>query len=110
MRHLTLLFVLSLIALYRAASLAVDSFPLNGADISSLLVLESQGITFSENGRVEPFERILAKHNFKLARIRVWTADNYTQSYGIALAKRVKASGMKILLDLHYSDTCECLV
>lgn len=54
-----------------------------------------------------PFEKILSNHGFELARIRIWTAGTYTQSYALALAKRAKAAGMKILIDLHYSDTCE---
>ena len=89
--------------------LQVLSLPLNGADISSLPLLESQGIRYSDGGSVKPFETILAGHGFSLARIRVWTAGTYTQSYALSLAKRAKAAGMKILVDLHYSDTCKRL-
>ena len=89
--------------------LRVLSLPLNGADISSLPLLESQGIKYSDGGAVKPFEQILSSHGFELARIRVWTAGTYTQSYAIALAKRAKAVGMKVLIDLHYSDTCMSL-
>lgn len=87
-------------------ALRVLSLPLNGADFSSLSLLESQGIHYTDSGSVQPFERILANHGFELARIRVWTAGTYTQNYALALAKRAKAAGMKILIDLHYSDTC----
>ncbi|KAI5116213.1 hypothetical protein M0805_005929 [Coniferiporia weirii] len=83
----------------------VLALSLNGADISSLPLLESQGLSYSDGGTTKPFETILASHGFKLARIRVWTAGTYTQSYALALAKRAKAAGMKILVDLHYSDT-----
>lgn len=86
--------------------LAHAALPLNGADISSLPMLEGQGIKYSDGGVVKPFEQILASHGHKLARIRVWTAGTYTQSYAISLAKRAKAAGLKILVDLHYSDTC----
>ncbi|EKM51618.1 glycoside hydrolase family 53 protein [Phanerochaete carnosa HHB-10118-sp] len=85
--------------------LQILALPLNGADFSSLSLLESQGIIYKDNGVVKPFEQILASHGFELARIRVWTAGTYTQSYALALAKRAKAAGMKILIDLHYSDT-----
>ncbi|THH07478.1 hypothetical protein EW145_g3352 [Phellinidium pouzarii] len=78
---------------------------LNGADISSLPLLESQGISYSDGGITKPFEIILAEHGFNLARIRIWTAGPYTQSYALALAKRAQTAGMKILVDLHYSDT-----
>lgn len=88
-------------------ALQVFGLPLNGADISSLPLLESQGIKYSDSGSVKPFETILAGHGFSLARIRVWTAGTYTQSYALTLAKRAKAAGMKILIDLHYSDTCK---
>ena len=90
--------------------LNVLSLPLNGADFSSLSLLESQGIRYTDNGAVRPFEQILASHGFELARIRVWTAGTYTQSYALTLAKRAKAAGMKVLIDLHYSDTCAYLM
>ena len=86
--------------------LHILALPLNGADFSSLSLLESQGITYKDDGAVKPFEQILSSHGFELARIRVWTAGTYTQNYALALAKRAKAAGMKILIDLHYSDTC----
>lgn len=88
------------------STLSVLALSLNGADFSSLAMLESEGQSYSENGSIQPFERILAGNGFELARIRVWTAGTYTQSYALALAKRAKAVGMKVLIDLHYSDTC----
>ncbi|KAH8109677.1 arabinogalactan endo-1,4-beta-galactosidase [Phellopilus nigrolimitatus] len=83
------------------------SLSINGADISSLPLLESGGLSYSESdgGLTKPFETILSSHGFNLARIRVWTAGTYTQTYALALAKRAKFVGMKILVDLHYSDT-----
>ena len=86
------------------------SLALNGADFSSLAVLEQQGIHYTDNGATKPFETILASHGFNLARIRVWTAGDYTTDYALALAKRAKSAGMKILIDLHYSDTCESIL
>ena len=90
------------------SAVSVLSLSLNGADFSSLALLESEGINYSENGVTEKFEQILANNGFEVARIRVWTAGTYTQDYALALAKRAKAVGMKVLIDLHYSDTCEC--
>ena len=90
------------------ANFALAALPLNGADISSLPMLESQGISYTDGGSRKAFESILSSHGFKLARIRVWTAGTYTQDYAINLARRAKNAGMKILVDLHYSDTCEC--
>ncbi|EJC99940.1 arabinogalactan endo-1,4-beta-galactosidase [Fomitiporia mediterranea MF3/22] len=95
-------FVLPLLSF---VSFSLAALTLNGADFSSLSLLESQGISYTDGGSKRPFETILSDHGFKLARIRIWTAGTYTQDYGIALAKRAKAAGMKILVDLHYSDT-----
>jgi arabinogalactan endo-1,4-beta-galactosidase len=94
-------------ALLAFCQVAALSLPFNGADISSLPLLESQGISYSDNGQKKAFETILSQHGFKVARIRIWTAGTYSQSYAINLARRAKAAGMKVLIDLHYSDTCK---
>ncbi|KAF2457284.1 Arabinogalactan endo-1,4-beta-galactosidase [Lineolata rhizophorae] len=60
----------------------------NGADISSLLMLERQGRTFMrENGEVNPPD------------------GNYNLDYNVELARRVRAAKMSVYIDLHYSDT-----
>ncbi|THH13263.1 hypothetical protein EUX98_g9746, partial [Antrodiella citrinella] len=76
-----------------------------GSDFSSLAIVEKSGVSFSDNGRVTPFETILKNHGSNTARIRVWTAGDYSLSYGLQLAKRVKAAGMTLIVDLHLSDT-----
>lgn len=78
----------------------------HGADISSLLVVESEGVSFSDNGKISPFEDIMKDHGGNTVRIRVWTAGQYITSYGLELAKRVKAAGLTLIVDLHLSDTC----
>lgn len=78
----------------------------HGADISSLLVVEGQGVHYTDGGAQKPFETILASHGANIARIRVWTAGDYTLAKSLELAKRAKAAGMALLIDLHYSDTC----
>lgn len=78
----------------------------HGADISSLVVVEDSGIKYSDGGSVAPFETILHNHGLNTARIRVWTAGQYDLDYALALGKRVKAAGMTLHIDLHYSDTC----
>lgn len=80
------------------------------ADFTSLPLVESEGHTYSDGGSTKPFESILASHGCNTARIRVWTSGQYQLSYGLALAKRVKAAGMTLAVDLHFSDTCECFV
>ncbi|KAI0638409.1 arabinogalactan endo-1,4-beta-galactosidase [Trametes polyzona] len=75
------------------------------ADISSLVVVENSGVRYSDGGKVTPFETILRNHGANTVRIRIWTAGQYNLQYGLALAKRVKAAGLTLVVDLHYSDT-----
>jgi len=82
----------------------------HGADFSSLVNLEESGLVYKDasSRKDATFETILHNHGTNLARIRVWTSTNsseYSLNYGLALAKRVKAAGMDVLVDLHYSDT-----
>lgn len=76
------------------------------ADFSSLAVVEQSGARFSDNGQQLPFETILKNHGCNTARIRVWTTGQYNTAYALSLAKRVKAAGMTLVVDLHFSDTC----
>ncbi|KAJ3535445.1 hypothetical protein NM688_g6978 [Phlebia brevispora] len=75
------------------------------ADISSLAVVEQQGMHYTDNGQTKPFEDIITSHGANAARVRVWTAGQYDLSYALALGKRVKAAGMTLVVDLHFSDT-----
>lgn len=83
------------------------SLTYKGADFSSLPLVESEGYSYSDDGTTEAFETILANHDCNTARIRVWTSGDYDLDYGLSLAKRVVAAGMTLVVDLHYSDTCE---
>ncbi len=79
-----------------------------GHDLSTLIQLEDVGKTFSEAGVTAPAEQILKRHNANLVRLRLWVNpeqnfNNLAQVKRMAL--RIKAAGMKFLLDLHYSDT-----
>ena len=87
-----------------------------GADISFLPELEYKGIKFSDNGKEKDALQILKDHKFNYIRLRIFNnpaADSgYSPKLGfcdlehtMAMAKRVKAAGMKLLLDFHYSDT-----
>ncbi|EIM87864.1 arabinogalactan endo-1,4-beta-galactosidase [Stereum hirsutum FP-91666 SS1] len=81
------------------------SLTYKAADFTSLPLIESSGHTYSDNGSTKPFETILASHGCNTARIRLWTSGQYQLSYGLALARRVKAAGMTLVVDLHFSDT-----
>ncbi|RXW16187.1 hypothetical protein EST38_g9672 [Candolleomyces aberdarensis] len=87
---------------------AVQAIQYRGADFSSLINLENQGIRYKVNGTTQPLETILRNHGCNLARIRIWTSNRdseYSLNHGLALAKRAAAAGMDIYIDLHYSDT-----
>jgi arabinogalactan endo-1,4-beta-galactosidase len=103
-------------------SLATASLTYRGADISSLLIEEGAGIRYKNlNGQTQPLENILKANGVNSIRQRVWvnpSDGHYNLDYNLKLAKRVKAAGMSIYLDLHFSDTwadpshqvcgCEC--
>lgn len=89
---------------------------IKGADISSLAELEKQGATFyNATGQQQDAIAILKASGINTIRLRLWVdpTDGSGNSYGgggndlattLALAKRVKAAGLKLLLDFHYSD------
>lgn len=100
--------------LVSALLVPVQAVTWRGADLSSIVNLEASGRTYrdSSGGAVTPFEKILQNHGANIARIRIWTSTSssqYSLNYGLALAKRAAAAGMSLLVDLHYSDTCEFL-
>jgi arabinogalactan endo-1,4-beta-galactosidase len=102
-------FVTSALAILSLAQWA-QALTWHGADFSSLANLEKSGLSYKDNGATTKFETILHNHGVNLARIRIWTSTNdadYSLNYGLALAKRAAAAGMQIMLDFHYSDTCE---
>jgi beta-galactosidase len=86
-----------------------------GADISFLPELEARGMKFSDNGVENDAIKILKDHGFNYVRLRIFVDpqndSGYSPKKGFCdldhtkeMAKRVKAAGMKLLLDFHYSD------
>jgi beta-galactosidase len=86
-----------------------------GADISFLPQLEDQGIQFSDKGVTKDAIEILKDHGFNYVRLRIFNDpardSGYAPQKGYCdlehtkkMARRVKAAGMKLLLDFHYSD------
>lgn len=94
--------------------LTVDK-PVIGADISFVPQMEARGTTYSDNGVEKDVVEILKDNRFNYIRLRLFvdpTAENgYSrQGFGglektLEMAKRVKAAGLNLLLDFHYSDT-----
>ncbi|EMP7249621.1 TPA: glycoside hydrolase family 53 protein [Enterobacter cloacae] len=89
---------------------------IKGADISTLLEAEQHGAKFyNQNGQQQDAIAILKANGVNTVRLRLWVdpQDASGKTYGggsnnlentIALAKRVKAQGLKLLLNFHYSD------
>jgi arabinogalactan endo-1,4-beta-galactosidase len=78
-----------------------------GADLSFTLQLEEAGVRWSADGRTAPVERIFRQAGANWVRLRVWVdppAGYSTLGSAVVLARRAKRAGLKVLLDLHYSD------
>ena len=86
-----------------------------GADISFLPELEAQGMRFSDKGVVKDAIEIIKDHGFNYVRLRIFHDPAQDSGYSpgkgfcnlentLKMAKRVKAAGLKLLLDFHYSD------
>jgi len=86
-----------------------------GADISFLPQLEDRGILFRENGQETDAISLLRRHGFNYIRLRIFVQPENPKGYApgkgycdlfhtLAMAKRIKNAGMKLLLDFHYSD------
>ena len=79
-----------------------------GADISWLSEMEHDGKTFKKaDGTQADLLDVLKDCGINAIRLRVWV-DPYKGWSGkddvVALAKRVKAAGMALMVDFHYSD------
>lgn len=87
-----------------------------GADISFLPQLEDRNMKFSDKGVEKDAIQILKEHGFNYIRLRIFNDpardSGYSRGRGFCdlehtkqMAKRIKAAGLKFLLDFHYSDT-----
>jgi arabinogalactan endo-1,4-beta-galactosidase len=84
-----------------------------GADVSSLQKSEDLGGYYLDESaahqcRPRSALSILAKHGLSHVRLRVWvdSPDGYHDiSELVTMARRAEREGLKILVDLHYSDT-----
>jgi arabinogalactan endo-1,4-beta-galactosidase len=80
----------------------------NGADVSWLPTIEASGSKFYDTNR-KPVDglRLMKRAGLQIARVRLWV--NPATSHGsltevLSMAKRIKAAGLKMVLDVHYSD------
>ncbi|KAF8855025.1 glycoside hydrolase family 53 protein [Acephala macrosclerotiorum] len=85
------------------------SLTYKGVDWSSLLIEEAAGHTYkTTSGRTEPLETILKASGVNTVRQRLWvnpSSGDYNLAYNLKLAKRAKAAGLNIYIDMHFSDT-----
>jgi beta-galactosidase len=86
-----------------------------GADISFLPQIEDQRRRFFENGKEKDAIKLLRDHGFNYIRLRIFVDPGKEKGYSpgkeycglrqsLAMARRIRDAGMKLLLDFHYSD------
>ena len=89
---------------------SVDEF-LIGGDISALGKIEECGGVFRDKGAPGDAIEIMRNHGHNCFRLRLFVNPTYRNvvvndlPYTIALGRRIKASGARLLLNFHYSDT-----
>jgi arabinogalactan endo-1,4-beta-galactosidase len=118
MTSLTPLLAMLLFAVQAAPTTRPADEFLVGADVSMIAFLEGRGAVYRHaDGTPDAPERILVNAGANAFRIRLFVnpdADYDAPTnrgaiqdlpLAIALAKRVKASGARFILNLHYSDT-----
>ena len=82
-----------------------------GGDISLLNKLNNFGGVYKENNTEKDALEIFQNKGYNFARLRLFHTPNNEGAtcqdleYTIKLAKRIKKSGMQLLLNFHYSDT-----
>ena len=100
---------LPIVALLALVGSSTASLAFKGADWSSVPVEEAAGKSYKNTaGDVQPFEVILKASGANTVRQRLWvnpSDGNYNLDYNIKLAKRAKAAGLAVYLDLHFSDS-----
>lgn len=104
--------VAAMLVLVCCAALAHAQQYAVGADVSFLADAERQGIVFQEDGHPADVLNVLKEHHFNWVRLRLFVdpaqnADKLPNDlpYTLALARRARAMGFHLLLDVHYSDT-----
>lgn len=76
--------------------------------MSFTLLEEGIGNSTSDNGVAEPVERIIARYGANYVRLRVWVDPMPGWSdlaSALVMARRAHGVGMRLLVNLHYSDT-----
>ncbi len=112
MNRLRILAVMGVATLPAAAAAEFEA----GADVSHVAFFESRGKVYRDGGKAEDPFAILKRHGLTCVRLRLFTSsaeraqrDPYNcinnLEYTVPLAVRARKAGLKLMLDLHYSDT-----
>jgi len=86
-----------------------------GADISFLPQMEARGSKFFDHGVEKDAITLLHDHGYNYIRLRIFVNPEHEKGYSpnigycgldttLVMAKRIKAAGMNLLLNFHYSD------
>jgi arabinogalactan endo-1,4-beta-galactosidase len=89
------------------AQMPPDIIPDRGADLSFEQQEEAAGAHFTDNGVPGSPLAILDHHGANYVRLRLWVdpPPGYSDLAGdLRMARRIKAAGDKLYLDIHYSD------
>ncbi len=85
-----------------------STLPVLGGDLSGLKKNEDFGAQyFDDQGNPADAIQVLKTHGMNYARLKVWVnpADGYNNKPRVLeMAARIKAQGLKLLIDFHYSD------
>jgi arabinogalactan endo-1,4-beta-galactosidase len=109
------LIILNMFVLASVAAADPSPIFLAGGDFSHLSLLEQRGKKYFDQGKATDALTIIHAHGINCVRLRLWTSsdaqaakDPYNHgnnlAYTLPLAQRVKAAGLQIILDFHYSD------
>jgi arabinogalactan endo-1,4-beta-galactosidase len=89
------------------AAMPINTIPDRGADLSFEPQEEAAGAHFTDAGAPGSALQILNDHGLNYVRLRLWVnpPPGYSDlTSDLAMARRIKAAGDKLYLDIHYSD------
>ena len=96
-----------LVSLGLAVPACADDFVF-GADLSFANEMDDCSAVYKDGGQAKDVYAIFKQHGTNVVRLRLWNNPTWTKYGNLDDVKRsiarAKAQGMKVLLDLHYSD------
>ena len=81
-----------------------------GADLSLLQYIQDHGVEYKDAGRIQDPLLLFKNYGVNFVRLRLFVEPDgrngqvNTLPYTLRLARRVRDAGIRLLLDLHYSD------